>query len=120
MYRPRSLFGIGSRPGLNPQLSLADLPQHSDGGQVVTITLTPYRWSNGDPVTARDAGFWFTLVRANRSEWAADVSGAFPDSVRSVHIDSPSRFSLPLTRASGSSWYTCHELSQLTPIPQAV
>jgi len=40
-------------PNLNPSLSLAENPVYSDGNTTVTIDLKPYKWSNGETVTAR-------------------------------------------------------------------
>ncbi len=118
MFRPLYWFGVGAKPVLNESLSLADLPIYSDGGRVVTITLKPYRWSNGDPVTSRDVEFWMNLVTANKADWAGYVPGDYPDNVRAFRVLSPTRFSMTLTRPFGSFWFTYNELSQLTPIPQ--
>ena len=117
-YRPLYWFGVGSRPILNEQLSLAYLPQYSDGGRSVTITLKHYRWSDGLPVTSRDVQFWMNLLKANKANWGGYVPGDFPDNVRGFHIDSPSRFTMTLRAAYGSYWFTDDELSQITPIPQ--
>ena len=47
----------------------------------MTITLKPARWSNGEPVSARDVIFWINLLKANRADWASYVPGGFPDNV---------------------------------------
>ena len=49
MYRPLYWFGNGSKPLLNPSLSLASEPTWS--GNTATITLKHYMWSDGTPVT---------------------------------------------------------------------
>ncbi|HUY98148.1 MAG TPA: ABC transporter substrate-binding protein [Verrucomicrobiae bacterium] len=118
MWRPLYWFGEGGRAKFNPSLSLAAPPVYSDGGRTVTITLKSYRWSDGRPVTARDVEFWINLVRANRSQWAAYVPGAFPDNLVAVRAPTPRRLVLSFDRAYGRTWLLYNELSQLFPIPQ--
>ena len=77
MYRPLYWFGNGSKPLLNPSLSLANEPTWS--GNTATITLKHYMWSDGTPVTATDVMFWLNMLKAvGPTDWGA-YSG-FPDS----------------------------------------
>jgi peptide/nickel transport system substrate-binding protein len=118
MFRPLYWFGEDGKPVLNTSLSLAHPPAYSDGGRVVTITLKPYRWSDGAPVTSRDVLFWMNLLKANRDQWAGYVPGDFPDNVTSMSAPNASTVIFHLNTRYSSRWFTYNELSQITPLPQ--
>ena len=63
MYRPLYWFGNGSDPTLNLSLSLASKPEYSKGNTVVSFTLKPYKWSNGETVTAQQVVFWMNMLK---------------------------------------------------------
>ncbi len=118
MYRPLYWFGQGTQPSMNTGLSLADPPVYSDGDTVVTITLKPYRWSDGKPVTSRDVIFWINLLRANTANWAAFLPGGFPDNVTAVTADGPGTVRLKLKHSYNPQWFTQTQLAQIFPLPQ--
>ena len=78
MYRPLYWFGRGSTPALNPAISLASLPKYSKNNTVVTITLKPYKWSNGESVTAQQIVFWMNILKVEKLGWAAYSPGGCP------------------------------------------
>jgi peptide/nickel transport system substrate-binding protein len=119
MWRPLYWFGSPGHVGLNQAESLADPAViTSAGGQTTaTITLKPYRWSDGEPVTSRDVEFWFNLLKAEKANWWDYVPGEFPDNVSAFTILSPSRFSLTFTGTYSAAWLY-NELAQLIPLPQ--
>ncbi len=119
LYRPLYWFGDGNRPGVDYNLSLGDAPRYSDGDRVVTITLKRARWSDGEPVSARDVGFWIDLLKANREQWASYVPGGFPDNVSSWRALGQRELRLRLNAAYNPIWFTDNELSQITPLPLA-
>jgi peptide/nickel transport system substrate-binding protein len=125
MWRP--LYWLGTNTGealWNSSLSLAYPPVFSDGGKVVTMRLKRYEWSNGKPVTSRDVEFWILLMKAaikiSPGNWGGYVKGYFPDNVLSVKTPDSSTIVLDLNKGYDSHWYWYNELSQITPIPQAV
>src|SRR5262245_22709985 len=63
MWRPLYLYGKAGKPVLNAPASLAKLPVYSKGNTQVTITLKPYKWSDGRPVTSRDFTFLLNLLK---------------------------------------------------------
>ena len=119
MYRPLYWYGERGTPGVDYALSLADAPVYSDHDRVVTITLKPARWSDGEPVSAQDVIFWIDLLKANRADWASYVPGGFPDNVRSYVATGDRTVRLMLTRGYNPAWFTNNELSQITPLPLA-
>ncbi|MHB1615250.1 MAG: ABC transporter substrate-binding protein [Actinomycetes bacterium] len=119
MYRPLYWFGQSGQPQITPSLSLADPPVYSNGNTTVTITLKPYRWSDGTSVSANDVAFWLNLMKAEKANWAAYVPGAIPDNIKTITATSPTTVTLELTTAVSPTWFTYNELSQVTPMPAA-
>jgi peptide/nickel transport system substrate-binding protein len=119
MYRPLYWFGNGSTPNLNPSLSLADNPVYTNNDTTVTVTLKPYKWSNGETVTAQDVMFWMNMLHAEKANWAGYAPGTIPDDIKSITENSPTELTFTLTSSVNSYWFTYNELSQLTPMPLA-
>jgi peptide/nickel transport system substrate-binding protein len=119
MYEPLYWFGNGGKASVDYGLSIGDPPLYSDHDRVVTITLKDYRWSDGEPVSARDVLFWINLLKANRDNWASYVPGGFPDNVKSAAVLGPRTIRLDLNASYNPTWYTYNELSQITPLPLA-
>ncbi len=122
MFRPLYWFGSNGSVALNEKLSLANAPVYSDGGKTVTITMKKYMWSDGQPVTSRDVGFWINLVKAavadNTANWAGYVPSLFPDNIASFDTPNSSTIVLHLTKAYSDNYFTYNQLSQLNPLPQ--
>jgi len=118
MYRPLYWMGNRSTPDMNESLSLAQPPAYG-AGNTVTITLKPYKWSDGESLDARDVIFWMNMLHAEKDNWAAYAPGAFPDNVANVVADSTSELTFTLTKAYNPQWFTDNELSQITPLPLA-
>lgn len=119
MYRPLYWFGKGTSPNLNPSLSLASNPTYSNNNTTVVVKLKNYKWSNGESVTAQDIMFWMNMLHADKENWADYSSGALPDNVKSVTVDSPTQVTFTLTSSTNPYWFTYNELSQITPMPVA-
>ncbi len=118
MYRPLYWMGTGSTPALNEPLSLAAAPVYGPGN-TVTVTLKPYRWSDGETLDAQDVMFWMNMLHAEKANWAAYVPGAFPDNVLGAVVDNPMQLTFTLRKAYNPTWFTYNELSQITPMPVA-
>lgn len=126
MWRPLYWFGNGVEPTELAAMSLASPPVWSNGDKTVTITLkSSYKWSDGQPVTARDVLFWFDEVKAAIREspvnWGAYTPGVgIPDQVASVTTRGASTVVFTLDKAVNPGWFTEDELSQVVPMPSAV
>ena len=119
MYRPLYWFGDAAQPTLNRSLSLANPPTWS--GNTATITLKPYMWSNGTPVTSTDVMFWVNMLKDPKVgpvDWAA-YSGFPSDFVSSIRVISPTELQITTNRAYSHSWFLYNDLSQITPMPAA-
>ena len=117
MYRPLYWFGDGAQPTLNPSLSLANYPTFS--GKNVTITLKPYKWSNGTPVTATDVAFWLNMEQAVGATDYGAYTG-FPNTIISnLKVVSPTELTFTMDKAYSPTWLVYNDLSQVTPMPAA-
>ncbi len=105
MYRPLYWFGNGSQPTLNASLSLAQNPVYSRGNTVATLSMKPYKWSDGETVTAQDVVFWMNMLKVERLNWAAYAPGTIPDDVKSIATHGR-RIVFTLTRPVNPHWYT--------------
>jgi peptide/nickel transport system substrate-binding protein len=115
LYRPLYWFGTGDQPSVNTSLSLANLPVVS--GTTVTITLKPYMWSNGTPVTAQDVVFWLNMESAEPDNYFGYTG--FPSNVSNIKAVSSTELTMTMDKAYNSNWFLYNELSQITPMPAA-
>ncbi len=119
MYRPLYWFGNGATPDLNPSLSLADAPTYSNNNTTVVVNLKPYKWSNGETLTAQNVMFWMNMLHAQKANWAGYAPGTIPDDLKTVTVNSPTQLTFTLTAPVNSYWFTYNQLSQITPMPNA-
>ena len=118
MYRPLYWFGKGSTPNVNYPLSIAKPPVFAQGGTVIKVTMKPYKWSNGETVTAQDVVFWMNMMKVEKLNWAGYAAGTLPDDLASI-TTSGNTLTFTLTGRANSNWFLYNELSQITPMPMA-
>jgi peptide/nickel transport system substrate-binding protein len=120
MWRPLLWYGgqTGNEFGLYNALSVGDAPVWSDNDTVVTVTLKPYKWSDGQAVTARDVVFYMNMIKADKNNWGGYTPGEFPDNVKSYAALSNSTVQFTLTRSFSPLWYDTNQLSDVIPLPQ--
>jgi peptide/nickel transport system substrate-binding protein len=117
LYRPLYWFGQGVKPYLNTQLSLAYPPTFH--GRQVTIRLKPYKWSNGQSVTARNVMFWINMqLEDGLSDWGGQVAGDFPFNVSNIQVRGSNEITMTMSKPYSAAWFTDNELSQITPMPE--
>ena len=118
MYRPLYWFGKGSTPDVNYPISLAKPPVFSNGGKTIKVTMLPYKWSNGETVSAQDVVFWMNMMKVEKLNWAGYAAGTLPDNVASI-TTSGNTVTFTLKANANSNWFLYNELSQITPMPMA-
>jgi len=119
MYRPLYWYGNNYEPTVDYGYSVANEPVFSDNDTVVTIKLKPWKWSDGESVSARDVEFWINLYKADTANYCGYVPGFFPDNVKSMSTPNASTIVLHLNRSYDPVWFLYNELSQITPLPLA-
>ncbi len=112
----------GSTGGIawNKKASVATAADFAADGRSVTVTLGDRHWSDGKPITSRDVEFWFDLIKANKSQWAAYSEGKAPDNWTSFKAVDDRHFTITFDRAYNNQWMLANELSLITPLPQHV
>ncbi|MFI6761133.1 peptide ABC transporter substrate-binding protein [Micromonospora sp. NPDC050417] len=105
---------------IDPERSMAQPPEISDGGRTMTITLKENTWSDGKPVTTRDIKFWYDLVTANKDKWASYRAGGFPDNIAAFTVKDAKTFSLTTTQVYNTAWFVGNQLNRIVPMPQHV
>ncbi len=118
MYKPLFWYGDNGKAVVNYKLSIANQPVFSDHNRRVTISLKPYAWSDGAPLTTRDIRFWMDLLVANRADWGDYTPTEFPDNVAGIQWTSSRQFTITFNRSYSPTWILYNELSQIYPIPQ--
>ncbi len=125
MWRPLYWTQNGVTPEVVPSMSLANLPTFSNGNKTVTITMkSNYKWSDGQPLTAKDLLFDLDLIKAgvkeNPSNWTSYVPGHFPDDWVSASTPNSSTLVLNLSGPVNPGWFTDDIISYagpVTPLP---
>jgi peptide/nickel transport system substrate-binding protein len=120
LYRPLYWYGNNYSPTLDPSYSVGNTPKYTDGDKTVTITLKPWKWSDGETVNSRQVEFWINMYKADpAANYCGYVPGRFPDNVTSVQTPNATTVVLHLDRAYNPEWFTYNELSQIAPVPLA-
>lgn len=89
MYRPLYWYGSGGQPTVDYERSLAEPPQWSEDGLTATITVKPYKWSNGETVDADNVMLWMHLLEAEKDSFGGYTPGFFPDNLVEATRRSP-------------------------------
>jgi peptide/nickel transport system substrate-binding protein len=120
LYRPLYWYGDKYRPTVDFNRSIGQKPVFNSSDTQVTIHLNPYKWSDGEPVSARDIVFWLNVVKASPStEWCGYAPGYFPDLITSYTATSPNTVVLKFNKSYDPEWVLYNVLSQITPMPLA-
>ena len=108
MWPPMYYAPNGSTPTVDPSLSVANPPTWSNGDKTMTITVKPWKWSNGQTVSSKDVEFTFDMikagVKASPANWAAYVPGYFPDIVTSMSTPNATTLVVNLSKAVNPTW----------------
>lgn len=119
MYRPMYWLGHDGKPGVDPNLSLALPPEWSDDGRTVTVTLKPWRWSNGEPICADNVMFWVNMMKVKGPRLGAYTPGYFPDNLTSYEKVSHNQVRFTFDKVYSKTWVLMNQLSLITPMPRA-
>ncbi len=110
--------GDGAKSIVNTKESLFSSMTYTGGGKVLTITLKPWNWSDGTPITSRDFTFVYNLLKANYNDWLEYFPGLFPADVTKVTTPDAHTVVIDLSRSYNSDFYTDDVLSTIPLLPQ--
>jgi peptide/nickel transport system substrate-binding protein len=112
--------GDGSQSIANAQENTYSSLAWSDNDSVLTITLKPWQWSDGVPITSRDFTFTYNLLKANYNDWIDYSAGGFPTDVTKVLTPNSHTVVLDLNHSYNPEFYVDEELNYLQLLPQHV
>ena len=123
MWPPMYYTPDGSTPTVDPALSVANPPTWSNGDKTMTITVKPWKWSNGQTVSSKDVLFTFDMitaaVKASASNWAPNVPGYFPNTVTSMSMPNATTLVVNLSKAVNPAWMEEDILGSVPIMPSA-
>jgi peptide/nickel transport system substrate-binding protein len=116
LYRP--LIWIGQNGQADPDRSLAQSVDALDGGTRFIVTLKPWRWSDGLPVTADDLLFGFELTQELGPVFAYAGQGGMPDRIASVRALDATHAEIRMKSPADPQWFELSGLSVFYPLPR--
>jgi peptide/nickel transport system substrate-binding protein len=124
MWRPLYWTINGVVPEIDKNLSIADVPQYSNGNKTLTINLkSNYKWSDGKPLTANDLLFAIDVikaaVKASPANWAPYTPKFFPDNLVSISEPNSTTLVMNLKSAVNPTWFTEDIIGSINPMPAA-
>lgn len=117
MFRPLYWFGRDGQPEVDYDLSIGEPPQWSQDGRTVTVTIKPWKWSNGKTIDADNVMLWMHLFAVNKAQHGAYVPGYFPDNLLSYRKLAKNKVSFTFDRAYSRRWVLMNQLSLIVPMP---
>src|ERR1700749_3679574 len=122
MWRPLYWQANGVVPEIQQNMSIANMPQYTNGTKTVTIALkNNYKWSDGKPITANDLLFTIDLIKAaikaSPANWAGYTPGFFPDNLVSTSEPNSMTLVMNLKSPLNPSWFTEDILTNVNPMP---
>jgi peptide/nickel transport system substrate-binding protein len=119
MYRPLYWLGRDGAAEVDYDLSLAEPPEWAEDGRTVTVTLKPWKWSDGEPVCADNVLFWVNMMVVKGPRSGAYVPGYFPDNLSSYQKIAHNKVRFVFDREYSRTWVVMNQLSLITPMPKA-
>ncbi len=119
MYRPLYWLGRDGEPGVDYDLSPAEPPRWSEDGLSVTVTVKPWRWSNGETMCADNVMFWLNMMKVKASRYGGYSPGYLPDNLVSYRKIAEDTVRLTFDRRYSRDWVLMNQLTLITPMPKA-
>ena len=123
MWPPMYHTPDGSTPTVDPALSVANAPTWSNGDKTMTITVKPWKWSNGQTVSSKDVLFTFDMikaaVKASPANWAYYVPGYFPTIVTSMSTPNATTIVVNLSKPVNPTWMEYDILGSVPLMPSS-
>ncbi|WP_432970772.1 ABC transporter substrate-binding protein [Dactylosporangium sp. CA-233914] len=119
LYRP--VLAISPKLDVNWADSIASAVTPSDQGTKYSVTLKPFKWSDGTQITSADvAAFYYVLKYGAKSNSCLFGLGGLPDQTSEFKITDETHFEINYTPRSAGynpTWVQLSALTWLTPLP---
>lgn len=100
--------------------SLATKIDVSKDDTVFTVSLRPWKWSDGQPVTSADVKYTFDMIKKLGPTFLDYGIGGIPTVVKSFKLLGPEQFQITTIHPVNPDWFELAGLSILTPMPKHV
>jgi len=112
-----SLLWINRFDQIDWSRSVASAVTSPDLGTTFDISLRPWHWSDGVPVTSTDVAYAFNLIKSLGTTYISYGSGGMPDIIKTLNVISPTEFQVVLKHQVNPTWFIYNGLPQLEPLP---
>jgi peptide/nickel transport system substrate-binding protein len=123
MWRPMYFTPQGSTPTVDEALSPVNAPVWSDGDKTMALTVKPWKWSNGQPLSSKDLLFTFDEVKAavaaSPANWGYFVPGFFPATITSMSTPNDTTLVVNMKSPVNPAWLEEDILGLLPVMPAA-
>ena len=116
LYRPLIWVGQNGQP--DPARSLAQSVTVNAANTQFTLTLKPWRWSDGTPVTSDDVLYAYSLITELGPAYAFAGQGGIPDRIASVTAPDATHISFTLRAPANPAWFELAALSVIPALPR--
>nr|WP_295741764.1 peptide ABC transporter substrate-binding protein [uncultured Acidocella sp.] len=100
--------------------SLASSISIGDNGKTFDITLRPWVWSDGVPVTSADILYTYKLIQSYGQNYSGYGGGGVPMLIQSMTAPDAEHVRIVLKHAVNPQWFILNGISQFTPLPQHI
>jgi peptide/nickel transport system substrate-binding protein len=112
-----NLIWIGGGARIEWPRSLASAVTTPDSGKTYIVTMRPWHWSDGVPVTAADAVYDVKLIQQLGQGYVDYGEGGMPNLIKSISVIDATHFQVVLTRQVNPTWFIYNGLAQIVPLP---
>lgn len=119
MYRTLYFFGSGGVPEVDYDNSIGEPPRWSADGRTVTVTVKPWKWSNGETLCADNVLLWVNLMKVKGARYGEYVPGYFPDNCLSWGKLAEDQVYFEFDKTYSKRWVLMNQLSTITPLPKS-
>ncbi|MCU4160122.1 peptide ABC transporter substrate-binding protein [Acidiphilium sp. AL] len=82
-----------------------------------TVSMKPWTWSDGRPVTTKDVQFTYDLIKKLGTAYIPYGSGGIPMLIKHFRVLGPEQFQIVLKHPVNPNWFEITGLSQFIPYP---
>lgn len=115
-----SLLWVNRDHKIDFSRSLATKIDVSNNDTTFTLTLKPWNWSDGTPVTAKDVEYTYNLIRKLGPTFLNYGTGGIPTLVKSFTVLGPEKIRIVTKHKVNPDWFEIEGLPILTPFPAHV
>lgn len=115
LYQP--LVWVNRYGQIDKARSIAASITVSSDRTIFTVTLRPWQWSNGTPVTAQDVVYAWQLIRQQGAAYPGYGTGGIPMLVKSLTALDAMHVQIVLKHPVNPVWFIDNGLSLLQPLP---